>query len=705
MNKHSKYVTSKFHLLTLLFVSAIVMTSIIPNMNKLGGNMSNIVFAQGNQTADLNEFNSFLNSVPIEPREEETSDIEDQQDTDNETSDAIVDDNDQQNTIPEEDLANTEDQQDTDNETSDAIVDDNDQQNVIPEELELEQNSTEETPSNDNLTVIVDPYLNNSRSGGEVTLTNINTIPQQVHVGDEFKIQATIQNNLNESITYKGKMCGESPINTNYDDKVTINQLVHCDTISTDTLGPNERATVESTGYEIPRAISPGISNVDLTFYYKTENSPNQGIVPTSFSFDILPSANQSMGVVELTDLKTIPQQVRVGDLFKIQATVKNGLNEPITYIGNTCAQSPLNVNYDDKVVVEAGVCASTSTDTLGPNETAVVTSTGYEIPRAISPGTSPADVFLHYNTQSTPATRTITASLTFDIVNATAPKNVVLSDFKINKYNSTEEGGLETGTPFTYQVKVTNNLNTTIVFQNSCTHNNHGYEIVDAIERTDQQFCNGFAENLVVLQPGEQSTLYGPGNNKGFEYSTSGYKTITLNWFYNIGSSEGELGTVSKQFGFVVNDQPDVVLSDFKTSPSKLFEGTQFTYQVKVTNKMSIPIFFYNSCDKSDLQFNFNDTYKKDATLTQNSNYFCDALPTNKIQLNPNESTVAFGPYATKGVISFNTDGIKKIILFLSYNAGNVSGEPGIAIKTFDIKVMPKISSVIENPTIGKFR
>ena len=103
------------------------------------------------------------------------------------------------------------------------------------------------------------------------------------------------------------------------------------------------------------------------------------------------------------------------------------------------------------------------------------------------------------------------------------------------------------------------------------------------------------------MLQPGEQSTLYGPGNNKGFEYSTSGHKTITLNWFYNIGSSEGELGSVSKQFEFIVNDRPNVILSDFKTTPLKLFEGTQFTYQVKVTNKMSMPIFFYNGCDKSD--------------------------------------------------------------------------------------------------------
>ena len=64
-------------------------------------------------------------------------------------------------------------------------------------------------------------------------------------------------------------------INVKYDDKVTVTQLLHCNTISSDTLAPNEKTTtVESRGYEIAKVISPGTSNVDVNLYYNAGNSP-----------------------------------------------------------------------------------------------------------------------------------------------------------------------------------------------------------------------------------------------------------------------------------------------------------------------------------------------------------------------------------------------------------------------------------------------
>lgn len=72
-----------------------------------------------------------------------------------------------------------------------------------------------------------------------------------------------------------------------YDDKVSVTQLLHCTSTSSDTLAPNETATVESRGYEIAKVISTGTSNVDVDFYYNAGNSPNQGIVPGSFTFEI----------------------------------------------------------------------------------------------------------------------------------------------------------------------------------------------------------------------------------------------------------------------------------------------------------------------------------------------------------------------------------------------------------------------------------
>jgi hypothetical protein len=52
-------------------------------------------------------------------------------------------------------------------------------------------------------------------------------------------------------------------------------------------LAPNEMATVESRGYEIAKAISPGNSNVDIDLYYNAGSSPNHGIVPGSFTVEI----------------------------------------------------------------------------------------------------------------------------------------------------------------------------------------------------------------------------------------------------------------------------------------------------------------------------------------------------------------------------------------------------------------------------------
>ena len=236
----------KSRLLLVTLLGTIMITSVSPNLQNYGVNTLNHVFAQENLTSGLQQFEFNEDFQTALPKDDEQDDNENAHENGfNEQS---------QITLPEEPTSE-------------------------------EQSSSVESISNENNTIIIDP--NDPRLDGEVEITDLKTIPQEVRVGDEFKIQATIKNGLNEPITYTGKTCGESPLNVKYDDKVTVTQLLHCNAISSDTLAPYETDTVESRGYEIASAISPGTSNVDVELYYNAGNSPNQGIVTRSFSFDV----------------------------------------------------------------------------------------------------------------------------------------------------------------------------------------------------------------------------------------------------------------------------------------------------------------------------------------------------------------------------------------------------------------------------------
>ena len=261
----------KSRLLLVTLLGTIMITSVSPNVQNYGVNTLNYVFAQENLTSGLQQFEfneDFQTALPND----------DEQD-DNENAPEQGSNEESQTTLPEE---NEQD----DNENAPEQGSNEESQTTLPEKPTLEeQSSSTESTSNENNTIIIDP--NDPRLTGEVELTDLKTIPQEVHVGDEFKIQATIKNGLNEPITYTGKTCGESPLNVKYDDKVTVTQLLHCNTISSDTLAPNETTTVESRGYEIAKAISPGTSNVDVNLYYNAGSSPNQGIVPGSFTVEL----------------------------------------------------------------------------------------------------------------------------------------------------------------------------------------------------------------------------------------------------------------------------------------------------------------------------------------------------------------------------------------------------------------------------------
>jgi hypothetical protein len=70
----------------------------------------------------------------------------------------------------------------------------------------------------------------------EITISNFNTIPQKINSQDEYRIQVTVTNNLNMPITYRGDMCGGSPLDIQFDKNV----------------GPGNVNTKITFNYEVP---------------------------------------------------------------------------------------------------------------------------------------------------------------------------------------------------------------------------------------------------------------------------------------------------------------------------------------------------------------------------------------------------------------------------------------------------------------------
>ena len=123
----------------------------------------------------------------------------------------------------------------------------------------------------------------------KVRIMQLGTNPQNLKPGDEFKVLATVINNLNVPIKYTGTQCGGSPLDIQFDNNVNINYAIACQAISTETLDTHETTTVQGKGYEVLTAENPGKVNAQVTFNYGVEgDDANQKQVAESFSFDII---------------------------------------------------------------------------------------------------------------------------------------------------------------------------------------------------------------------------------------------------------------------------------------------------------------------------------------------------------------------------------------------------------------------------------
>jgi len=128
---------------------------------------------------------------------------------------------------------------------------------------------------------------------------------------------------------------------------------------------------------------------------------------------------------VNIVDIHTQPSSIKVGDVFKITATLKNSSPDSISVVIDDC-EGPFAVTFDNHVMIQNNnfTCAySLFHQTLNSNETTSKTSPGTTLVyKAVSAGTTNATItFSYYTKNQTDHTqpeirKTISKSFLFDV-------------------------------------------------------------------------------------------------------------------------------------------------------------------------------------------------------------------------------------------------------------------------------------------------
>jgi hypothetical protein len=121
--------------------------------------------------------------------------------------------------------------------------------------------------------------------GQEIDLTDIQTDPSHVHVGDSFQINATIVNDSPGTIYFNGGC--QSPLSAIFDKNVVVSHAMGCFAIFKTDLKPGENATIVGPSYDNSYTANlSGITNTDVIFSYQTENK-SENTISKPFAFDI----------------------------------------------------------------------------------------------------------------------------------------------------------------------------------------------------------------------------------------------------------------------------------------------------------------------------------------------------------------------------------------------------------------------------------
>lgn len=154
--------------------------------------------------------------------------------------------------------------------------------------------------------------------GQGVEITNIQTSPSSIHVGDSFHFNATIVNNSPDTISYNGGCM--SPLYATFDKNVVTGQAMSCLAIFIANIKPGENATVvgPSSG-SLYTANSSGTTNANVTFSYQIGNN-SENTISKLFTFDI----SEKTSVPEFSFISVMIFTVATMSLMVIMASLKN---------------------------------------------------------------------------------------------------------------------------------------------------------------------------------------------------------------------------------------------------------------------------------------------------------------------------------------------------------------------------------------------
>ena len=144
------------------------------------------------------------------------------------------------------------------------------------------------TTNNDSTISTLDDLVNKLVTG--VKLENIITVPNEVHVGDTFEVNATVINTLPLNITFIAGNCN-SDFSTNLNNIVEEIMTPKCmNRVLPTVLEPGDKTTVqEPTGAgKQYKAVAEGEANGNAVLLYSIEVKPEGSMLTTSLNSQVI---------------------------------------------------------------------------------------------------------------------------------------------------------------------------------------------------------------------------------------------------------------------------------------------------------------------------------------------------------------------------------------------------------------------------------
>ncbi len=155
--------------------------------------------------------------------------------------------------------------------------------------LSIPQNIyAQSTTNNDSTISTLDDLVNKLVTG--VKLENIITVPNEVHVGDTFEVNATVINTLPLNITFIAGNCN-SDFSTNLNNIVEELMTPKCmNRVLPTVLEPGDKTTVQElsgTGKQY-KAVAEGEANGNAVLLYSIEVKPKGSMLTTSLNSQVI---------------------------------------------------------------------------------------------------------------------------------------------------------------------------------------------------------------------------------------------------------------------------------------------------------------------------------------------------------------------------------------------------------------------------------